>query len=108
MQYIICTYSATVKAIQGASDWQLSLLEAGMLGEEYQSPWHKLITQIERTCTTSVNSKEVLIEYTPLVPDNGLPHEVEVVLEEIIEHLKEGGSLNFFTLITRGNWKTLP
>lgn len=98
---------ATVKVIQGASNWQLSLLEAGMLGEEYQSPWHKLITQIESTCTTSVNSKEVLLEYNPLVPDHGLPHEVEAVLEEIIEHLKDGGSLNFFTLITRGNWKTL-
>lgn len=98
---------ATVKVIQSASNWQLSLLEAGMLGEEYQSPWQNLITQIERTCTTSVNSKEALLEYNPLVQEHGLPHEVEAVLEEIIEHLKDGGSLNFFTLITKGNWKTL-
>ena len=81
---------ATVKVIQSASNWQLSLLEAGMLGAEYQSPWQNLITQIERTCTTSVNSKEALLEYNPLVTDHGLPHEVEAVLEEIIEHLKDG------------------
>ncbi len=98
---------ATVKVIQSASNWQLSLLEAGMLGEEYQSPWQNLITQIERTCTTSVNSKEALLEYNPLVPEQGLPHEVEGIPEEIIEHLNDGGSLNFFTLITKGNWKTL-
>jgi len=98
---------ATVKAIQSASNWQLSLLEAGMLGEDHQSPWQNLITQIESTCTISVNAQEVLIEYNPLVPDSGLPHDVESVLEEIIHHLKNGGSLNFIKLITKGNWKML-
>lgn len=78
-----------------------------MLGEEHQSPWQNLIKQIESTCTISVKAKEVLIEYNPIVPEQGLPQDVESVLEEIIRHLKNGGALNFIKLITKGNWKTL-
>lgn len=98
---------ATVKAIQGASNWQLSLLEAGMLGAEHQMLWQNLIIMIESTCTTSVKAKENLIEYNPLVPEHVLPQEVESVLEDIIQHLKNGGSLNFVKMITKGNWKLL-
>lgn len=98
---------ATVKVIQDASSWQLSLLEAGMLGIEHLSPWQKLIAQITSTCTTAVKAKEVLLEYNPQVPDSCLPNDIEAVVEEILQHLKSGGSLNFLKLMTKGNWKTL-
>ncbi|UWG97969.1 AAA domain-containing protein [Dehalobacter sp. DCM] len=95
-----------VQILQKATEWQFSMIEAGMLGSEHIIPWQNLCAQIESTYGKSSQAKELILEFNPYIPEDSITEEMQTTIKEIIDHLKEGGSLNFFKLLTKAHWKT--
>lgn len=96
-----------VSLLEKAPKWQLELIQVGIYGDEHKKPWQSLLDQIDKAYKTGVATKEILLQYDPQVSESCLADTIEEVLEEIIQHLKNNGSLSFFKLITKPSWKNL-
>ncbi len=94
-----------IKPISGKEPWKLEVISAGRIGIPNREAWEQLLSMIDRLQRMSGNYQAALLQYGPRL-GKGISFDEQVHLsEEITAHLTRGGSLGFFTLLRRKDWK---
>ena len=85
--------------------WKLSALYAGKNGGPHRETWEKLLSLIEQVQLEAAGAQEILIQHATTLADESLLEQQEQTATEIHGHLRRGGGLGFFSLLTHGRWK---
>ncbi|HLC16188.1 MAG TPA: AAA domain-containing protein, partial [Thermodesulfovibrionia bacterium] len=85
--------------------WKLSVIFAGRQGGKEKKIWDKLVEIIASVCADAASASELLVKFGPSLPADQSLEDSILILDDIISHLSSGGSLNFFTLLTRSYWR---
>jgi very-short-patch-repair endonuclease len=85
--------------------WKLSALYAGKNGGPHRETWEKLLSLIEQVQLEAAGAQEILIQHATTLADESLLEQQEQTATEIHGHLRRGGGLGFFRLLTHGRWK---
>lgn len=89
-----------------AHQWIQKVVEDSKLGKERLQPWINLIDLIEKTNHEIALRTETILQHGPRL-------EIEVTIEtiktceEISVHLRNGGSLSFFSTAFKSSWRSL-
>lgn len=102
---IAAAVEKAVEPLKGDDRWKLAAVYAGKNGGPHREPWDSLVSQIEDTHLEIAKSQELLLRHSTAVSTDLPLEEQERIALEIHEHLRQGGNLSFFTLLTRGSWK---
>ena len=98
---------AALEPLRDSAKWRVACIHAGKLGPDHRREWHSLILLIDRAASTAVAAREALIEHGPAF-DSEKPLEDQIaLLEEIIDHLKSGGTLGRWVLFRHSVWKEM-
>lgn len=87
--------------------WRLAALTAGREGGPARQAWDDLLAQIEQVYTLAAQAQPLLLEYTPMVPEDCLPDRIEQVLDDLWGYLKAGGKLSALKLMAHRDWKVV-
>ena len=85
--------------------WKLSALYAGKNGGPHRETWEKLLSVIEQVQLEAAGAQEILIQHATTLADESLLEQQEQTATEIHGHLRTGGGLGFFSLLTHRRWK---
>jgi len=85
--------------------WKLAAVYAGKNGGPHRESWEKLVALVEQVHLEAAGAQEILIQHATTLADESLLEQYEQTAAEIHGHLRSGGSLSFFTLMTHGRWK---
>lgn len=85
--------------------WEREVVKAGHAGGSDVTLWQDLAQQIRAAHVVWDEAKPLLLEHDPQIPDGVPAHELAAVYEEIEAHLSQGGTLGWFTLLKRRDWK---
>jgi very-short-patch-repair endonuclease len=85
--------------------WKLSALYAGKNGGPHRETWEKLLSLIEQVQLEAAGAQEILIQHATTLADESLLEQQEQTATEIHGHLRTGGGLGFFSLLTHRRWK---
>jgi very-short-patch-repair endonuclease len=85
--------------------WKLSALYAGKNGGPHRETWEKLLSLIEQVQLEAAGSQEILIQHATTLADESRLEQQEQTATEIHGHLRTGGGLGFFSLLTHRRWK---
>jgi len=85
--------------------WKLSALYAGKNGGPHRETWEKLLSLIEQVQLEAAGSQEILIQHATTLADESRLEQQEQTATEIHGHLRTGGGLGFFSLLTHKRWK---
>lgn len=86
--------------------WASAVLEAGRIGPEQLAHWESLVSQVEDASKAIAAKSELVFQYGPSVQSPVSP-EIAKVLTEIVEHLRAGKSLGFFSTAFKNRWKNV-
>jgi very-short-patch-repair endonuclease len=85
--------------------WKLSALYAGKNGGPHRETWEKLLSLIEQVQLEAAGAQEILIQHATTLADESVLEQQEQTATEIHGHLRTGGGLGFFSLLTHRRWK---
>jgi very-short-patch-repair endonuclease len=85
--------------------WKLSALYAGKNGGPHRETWEKLLSLIEQVQLEAAGAQEILIQHATTLADESRLEQQEQTATEIHGHLRTGGALGFFSLLTHSRWK---
>jgi len=85
--------------------WKLSAIYAGKNGGLHRETWEKLLSLIEQVHLEAAGSQEILIQHATTLADESRLEQQEQTATEIHGHLRTGGGLGFFSLLTHKRWK---
>lgn len=85
--------------------WKLSALYAGKNGGPHREAWEKLLSLIEQVQLEAAGAQEILIQHATTLADESRLEQQEQTATEIHGHLRTGGGLGFFSLLTHRRWK---
>lgn len=97
----------SISPLQEGPEWRLTAIAAGQNGGIHREPWDNLIKLIEEIYEKVLRSKEILLQFGPSVPEDCLPGRIEQVIDDIFQHLNQGGKLGRWKLLMNRKWKTL-
>lgn len=84
--------------------WRPYAIVSGILGGTQKLVWERLIENIEQAA--ELQSQLALhVQHSPTVDSNQAIHVQKRVIEEICDHVENGGKLGFMQLVTRSEWK---
>lgn len=88
-----------------AHQWIRKVVEDSKLGKDRLQPWINLIEMIEKTNREVARRTELLLKHGPQAT---VQVSVETIktCEEIVVHLRSGGSLGFFSTAFKSSWRT--
>lgn len=85
--------------------WRLAAIWAGQAGGKHRAPWDGFLAEIAHVCQKVVDAQEILLKLGPEVPHDLDSEEGLALVDEIINHLALGGSLSWWTNLTKPKWK---
>jgi len=94
-----------VGVLAASERWKLSALYAGKNGGPHRETWEKLLSLIEQVQLEAAGSQEILIQHATTLADESRLEQQEQTATEIHGHLRTGGGLGFFSLLTHRRWK---
>ena len=107
LEALLQRMTSAIETLRAASPWKLAIIEAGCDGGMHRVPWDDLLAQIAATADEGARAQALLSKHGPSLPVETDLAETAEVLDEIIEHLEGGGSLNFWVLLRHPAWKRL-
>lgn len=97
----------SVQRISEATPWELAVVAAGRDGGAHREPWENLLGEIDRVVELAAQAEESLLRYGPtLAPGEPLDQQIHI-LEDLIQHLTNGGRIGFWDRLRRPSWKRL-
>jgi transcription elongation GreA/GreB family factor/very-short-patch-repair endonuclease/uncharacterized small protein (DUF1192 family) len=98
---------SAVTPLDSEEAWKLAALTAGCAGAGQESAWRDLVAQIRQVSELAAAAHVTLMRFGPQLPADWPASSAKAVLEEIIAHLRAGGSLSSFKLFLKKDWKRL-
>jgi very-short-patch-repair endonuclease/Cdc6-like AAA superfamily ATPase len=98
------------KAIEFFKDsaaWQLAAIQAGRDGDPSRRAWDGLADFIDEAWCEIHECHALVMEHGPSLSDPRPPRVLRPILDEILEHVVEGGRLNVLTRLTKPQWTAL-
>ncbi|MCB9073038.1 MAG: AAA family ATPase [Bdellovibrionaceae bacterium] len=89
-----------------ANSWIQRVVEDSKLGKERIQPWLNLIDLVESTNQQIAQRSELILKHGPQL---SVEASVELIgsCRDVLEHLRSGKSLNFFSTVFKSSWKTI-
>jgi very-short-patch-repair endonuclease len=87
--------------------WQRKVVAAGHAAGAEQELWSDLADQLLTAAEGWEKARPLLLEYEPLLDSSITLEEAAACSGEIVEHLKNGGSLGFMSLLLKPRWKAV-
>jgi very-short-patch-repair endonuclease len=94
-----------VDALATRERWKLAAIYAGKNGGPHRETWEKLVALVEQLHLEAGGAQEILIQHETTLADESLLEQYEQTATEIHGHLRSGGQLGFFNLLTHKRWK---
>ena len=94
-----------VGVLGGSERWKLAAVYAGKNGGPHKESWEKLVALVEQVHLEAAAAQEIFLQHATTLPDELLLEQYEQTAAEIHGHLRSGGSLGFFALLTHRRWK---
>src|SRR4029077_8109441 len=95
----------SVDVLASSERWKLSAVYAGKNGGPHRETWEKLLSLVEQVHLEAAAAQEILIQHATTLADESLLEQHEQTATEIHGHLRSGGGLGFFSLLTHKRWK---
>ena len=98
------------KAIEFFKDsaaWQLAAIQSGRDGEPSRRAWDGMADFIDEAWREIHECHSLVMEHGPSLDDPRPARVLRPLLDEILEHVAEGGRLNLLTRLTKPQWKAL-
>jgi very-short-patch-repair endonuclease/DNA polymerase III delta prime subunit len=95
------------KAIEFFKDsaaWQLEAIQAGRDGEPSRRTWDALADYIEESWAEIHECHALVMEHGPSLSDPRPARVLLPLVDEMLEHIAEGGRLNLLTRLTKPQW----
>lgn len=89
-----------------ADDWLFAVAHDGARGGGHLDAWLSLIEMVGALENLAETSREPFARFGPSLAEGVEVQEQRKILNELLIHLKSGGSLNFFSLLLKPGWKT--
>jgi very-short-patch-repair endonuclease len=96
--------SKTIEFLRNSASWQLEAIQAGRDGEQARQIWDSLVELIETTWREVHECHALIMQHGPEVSDRRPPHELLIIVEEIIQHNDAGNSFGLLTKLTKRHW----
>lgn len=93
-----------VVTLEAAALWWQRLVEIALGGASQLAPWWRLLEEIDFFLECAGSAAEPRYRYGPGLPDLPLEEQVETV-ENILSHLKVGGSLSWAKKLINPGWR---
>ncbi|UPT73200.1 MAG: hypothetical protein M0D55_15080 [Elusimicrobiota bacterium] len=87
--------------------WSAEAIMAGLKGGPHREPWDNLVAEIDALTKLAGETKELILRHNPSIAAAVTLDEAESRLVEIQQHFATGGSLSFWSLLTKPAWKKL-
>ena len=94
-----------VDVLASTERWKLAAIYAGRGGGPHRETWEKLVTLVEQVHLEAAGAQEILIQHATVLADESLLEQHEQTATEIHGHLRNGGNLGLFSLLTHKRWK---
>ena len=91
----------TIEFLREGAPWQLEAVQAGRDGQEARKVWDSLIGLIENAWREVQDCHAMVMAHGPQIEDNRPPHELILVVDEVIQHIEAGKSFGLLTKITK-------
>ncbi len=98
------TASKTIEFLRDSTAWQLEAIQAGRDGDEACRVWGSLSELIETTWREVQECHALVLEHGPVISDTRPPHDLLLIIEEIIQHNEAGKSFGLLTKLTKRHW----
>jgi very-short-patch-repair endonuclease len=95
----------SVDILASSERWKLAAVYAGKNGGPHRETWEKLLALVEQVHLEAAGAQEILIQHVTTLADDSVLEQQEQTATEIHGHLRSGGSLGFFSLLTHRRWK---
>ena len=87
--------------------WLREVLYAGWAGGEVSETWQDLLGAMETLSSQAGVAGRLVAEHGPELPKDQPVEDVLLILTEIVDFMKGGGSFGFKTKLTKRNWHQL-
>ena len=106
---LLATLSAQLisvsEPLKDESPWRITVIAAGKEGGGLQAAWEEFSAEIESVYQQSIQAQPYFLKHgLEVAADLSLEKSLRTV-DEILQHLKSGGKLNFLSLLAKGDWK---
>lgn len=95
------TLTRAVEVFSQDEPWRLAAIWAGQAGGSHRAPWDSFLSEIATVCQKVADAQEILFRVGPVAPDEFHSENGLSVVNEILAHLANGGSLGWWTNLTR-------
>ena len=99
------TLKQSVAVLGSSEKWKLAAVYAGRNGGPHRETWEKLLALVEQVHFEAGSTQELLIQHETKLADESQLEQHEQTATEIHGHLRSGGNLGFFSLLTHSRWK---
>jgi very-short-patch-repair endonuclease len=99
------TLKQSVDVLTSSERWKLAAIYAGKNGGPHRQTWERLLALVEQVHFEAGSTQELLIQHEITLADDSLLEQHEQTATEIHGHLRSGGNLGFFSLLTHKRWK---
>ena len=99
------TLKESIAVLTSSERWKLAAVYAGKNGGPHRETWEKLLALVEQVHFESGSTQELLIQHETKLADDSRLEQHEQTATEIHGHLRSGGNLGFFSLLTHNRWK---
>jgi very-short-patch-repair endonuclease len=96
-----------IEFFKDSAAWQLAAIQAGRDGEPSRRAWDGLADFIDDAWREIHECHALVMEHGPSLSDPRPARVLRPLLDEILEHVAEGGRLNVFTRLTKPQWTAL-
>ncbi len=107
LEGLMARLEQAIATISKGEAWRLEVVAAGQRGGAHRVAWDSLLTLIEGVGREAAEAQEILLRYGPSLSPEITFAECEHVTEEMLRHLRKGGSLGTLTVLVRPTWKRL-
>jgi very-short-patch-repair endonuclease len=94
----------TIEFLRDSAPWQLEAFQAGRDGEQSRRVWESLAELIETTWRKVNECHALVMVHGPDVSDTRPPHELLLLVEEIIQYQAVGKSFGLLAKLTKRHW----
>jgi very-short-patch-repair endonuclease len=105
LEAIASTLKQSVAVLASSEKWKLAAVYAGRNGGPHRETWEKLLALVEQVHFEAGSTQELLIQHETKLADDSQLEQHEQTATEIHGHLRSGGNLGFFSLLTHSRWK---
>lgn len=101
----ICSrLEATVESIVDTEPWTNEVLRAGYKGGAEKEVWGELVAMFREVSDEIAESRKLVLRYGPEIHEGADASEDEINLGQILEHVRQGGSLGAIAKLTHRAW----